>query len=186
VGDRAKVIFVTYLFFIVGGVVAADHAPALLAWVRGNGRIVAAIVAGGALLQAAWFFAVLATGALPNAGSKPIQPVMIVWAACAGLGFLWLGARWADRRVPGRPLDRAIATASDISFAIFLVHPLLLWALEWAAPALGLPDHGPLVSLVFYLIVVAIATGIGLVARRTPLSLVVTGRRWARRRGAPS
>ena len=106
----------------------------------------------------------------------PLQPIEVVWAAAVGLAFLAVGAAWSDRRVPGGFLDRTLSTASDISFGVFLVHPLVIAVLtRFAAPVLA-AMHDPWREIVLYVVVVAVAVVVAALLRRTPLSLPLTGR----------
>jgi peptidoglycan/LPS O-acetylase OafA/YrhL len=101
----------------------------------------------------------------------------MVWSLAVGLAFLAIGTIWADRRKPGGRFARAVDLASDRSFGIFLVHPLVLWFLLWIGN--GWLTHvipRPWLTLVMYLAVVAGSIAVVEVARRSPLSLGLTGR----------
>lgn len=183
-----KIVFPSYEFFIIAGAVAADHAPALLSWVRSHRRTILWIVIGGAALTIAvylgqhWFLG----QSLYSAGT-PLQPVTVIWAVCVGLGFLAYGTWWADRRTTGSRSARFVDLASDRSFGIFLSHPLVLWILLWAGDGFvedTVPK--PWLTPVTYVIVVVVAFGIADLARRTPLSLPLAGRRLVRAKKAPT
>ena len=179
-GPAEKQFFWSYPFFIIAGAVAADHAPQFLAWVRGHRAAIAWIVGGGAALTLG-VFAVQhwVLGMSPYRAGTPLQPVIMVWAVCVGLGFLAIGTWWADRRVPDSRFSRVVDRVSDRSFGIFLVHPMILWILLWVGDE-WVPDHivDPWLTLVAYLIVVALSYVIADLARRSPLSLPLAGRRW--------
>ena len=75
------------------------------------------------------------------------------------------------------------------SFGIFLVHPLVLNTLVVLGFVRMLRVHLPdlVVYAIVWPIVLAIATAFAVVASRTPVSLVLTGRpRIARRRAVPA
>jgi peptidoglycan/LPS O-acetylase OafA/YrhL len=175
-----KIVFLSYEFFIIAGAIAADHASQFLGWVRAHRRLIGVIVATGALLTVGvyllqhWAFG----QSLYSAGT-PLQPVIMVWAVCVCLGFLAIGTWWADRRTPGSPFARAVDRVSDRSFGIFLVHPLLIWILLWVGGD-WVPNTiaKPWLTLLVYLIVVLVAYVIADIARRTPLSLPLAGRRY--------
>ncbi len=180
-GNTANATFTSYLFMIVGGAVAADHADAFLALLRRRRRaIVIAVVAAGALATVVFAGQAKAGFSLGNAVTA-LQPAILVWATAIGLGFLALGARYADRRTPGGRLDRALATGSDVSFGVFLVHPLAIFlALDIGSGFFRQVLQDPLRQLVLYVVVVAASVGFSYLVRRTPLSLPLTGRPWRR------
>jgi peptidoglycan/LPS O-acetylase OafA/YrhL len=178
-GPAEKQFFWSYPFFIIAGAIGADHAREVMARVRAHRRLIAVVVAGGAALTLGviavqhWGFGM----SLYRAGT-PLQPVIMVWAACVGLGFLALGSWWADRRVPDSPFSRGVDRVSDRSFGIFLVHPMVLWVLLWVGND-WVPGHivDPWLTLVAYLVVIAVSYAIADLARRSPLSLPLAGRR---------
>ncbi|MBK0297434.1 acyltransferase, partial [Bacillus sp. S34] len=69
------------------------------------------------------------------------------------VGFLAIGARWADRRRPGSPLARFIDYGSDRSFGIFLSHPFMIWILLYGDSWLERVVPKPWLTLVTYLLV---------------------------------
>ena len=176
-----KLVFVSYEFFIIAGAVAADHAAEFLAWVRAHRGAIAVIVAAGAVFMIAVYLLQhwLLGQSLYSAGT-PLQPATMVWAVCVGLGFLAIGTWWADRRRPESRFAHAVDRISDRSFGIFLSHPLVLWILLWIGGD-WVPDHiaKPWLTPVAYVIVVLVAYLIADLARRTPLSLPLAGRRFA-------
>ena len=175
-----KLVFLSYEFFIVAGAIAADHAADFLAWVRAHRGAIGAIVAAGAVFMlGVWLFQHWVLGqSLYNAGT-PLQPAEMVWAVCVGLGFLAIGTWWADRRKPESAFARGVDRVSDRSFGIFLSHPLVLWILLWVGGD-WVPDHieKPWLTPVAYVVVVLLAYLIADIARRTPLSLPLAGRRF--------
>ena len=180
----------SYLFYVVAGIVAAAHLPALLLWTRQNGRwLVIAVIAAvtGAEAVYAWN---LSVGYPPSAASAALQPVLTP-LVLAVLGGLWVAADWARSAYPAEhAVWQVIRRGSDLSFGIFLAHMVALIVLLQPGVA-RLLDHGgmswqQLAVLRFGLVVVSTVLLVGGL-RRTPLSLPLTGRRWAgRRTGAPS
>src|SRR5262249_11731928 len=88
-----------------------------------------------------------------------------------------LGMRYSQRRGAGSRLDRGLTVASDRSFGVFLIHPLVLWLLfqgqvRWVPNLPSLP-----LTIIAYLAVVAGSLAATELLRRTPLSLLLTGRR---------
>ena len=174
--------FFSYEFFILAGAVAADHATEFLAWVRAHRPLIGWVVLGSAILTIGVFLIAAALGMVYSPLVAPLQPIMMLWGTAIGLGFLAIGTRWADRRKPNGAGTRFVTLASDRSFGIFLAHPLVIWLLLWVGDDWF--EHAvnkPWLTLVIYLLVVAGAIAITEVARRMPLSLALTGRRFGGR-----
>lgn len=180
-----KQLFFSYQFFILAGAVAADHSEFFLAWVRAHRRLIAVLViASGALTLGVWAIQTVTVGSLSGAGT-PLQPVIMVWALAVCLGFLAIGTWWADRRDPASRSAKFVDIASDRSFGIFLSHPLFIWILLWIGDDFFtrvIPT--PWITIVIYLLVIACAVGLTELARRSPLSLPLTGRPWRAKNGS--
>ncbi|MDQ1570918.1 MAG: hypothetical protein QOF79_1592 [Actinomycetota bacterium] len=180
-----KQYFFSYQFFILAGAVAADHSATFLLWVREHRPRIAVLTGIAAALTIAVYFIAVATGVPLYDAGTPLQPVMMVWALAVCLAFLAIGTWWADRRNPAGLGTRFVKVASDRSFGIFLSHPLAIWFLLWVGDDFferTIPT--PWLTLVIYLLVIASAIAITEVARRTPLSLPLTGRPWRAKRSA--
>lgn len=171
-------LFLSYVFTFTLGAVAADHRDALFAWVRSHHRAVLLIVTSGVLVFLATFGVNrLVLGYEPYHSGTPLQPMMVVWSLAVDLLLVTLGSVWADRRRPGSFWDGALKHTTDWSFGIFLIHPLLISLLlranhRWMQTAI---PH-PWLTLVLYLMVVALSLALVALIRRTPLSLPLTGR----------
>jgi hypothetical protein len=152
----------------------------LLSWVASHRRMIALIVLATAVLTIA-VFAFQAAGigySLYRAGT-PLQPVIMVWAVAVSLGFLAIGSWWAGRRRSGSFVAKAVDVASDRSFGIFLSHPLVLWLILLAGDGiLARLVPTPWLTLVAYVLVVVGAVAVTELARRSPVSLLLTGRPW--------
>ncbi|MFJ4074337.1 surface polysaccharide O-acyltransferase-like enzyme [Curtobacterium sp. PhB137] len=171
-----KQFFFSYVFFIVSGAIAADHADAFLRFIRVHRRAVLWAFAGvGALTLGVWALQVALGQSLYAAGT-PLQPIEAVWSTAVFVGFLAIGARWADRRRPGSPVARFIDYASDRSFGIFLSHPFLIWILLYGDSWLEAVVPRPWLTLVTYLLVVVLSVAVTEAFRWTPLSVPLTGR----------
>ncbi len=180
----------TYLGFVLAGGIAASHAESFLAVTRARARWIylgcaVAVTAAVAvfLLQARLL------GWAPVVASDVFQPVVAVASPVVAWTFLALGLAWQDRGSPGR---RTVRTGADASFGVYLAHPLLLQGLLALAAVTGLAARaarapGPLVTVVSMVLVVPLLYLVSAVlaeaARRTPLSLPLTGR--TRRRAVP-
>lgn len=171
-----KQFFFSYVFFIVSGAIAADHADAFLRFIRVHRRAVLWAFAGvGGLTLGVWALQVALGQSLYAAGT-PLQPIEAVWSTAVFVGFLAIGARWADRRRPGSPVARFVDYASDRSFGIFLSHPFLIWILLFGDSWLEAVVPRPWLTLVTYLLVVVLSVAVTEAFRWTPLSVPLTGR----------
>jgi peptidoglycan/LPS O-acetylase OafA/YrhL len=161
-----------YLGFVVVGGIAAEHAPALLAWTASHRRTVllstSAVIAGGL----AWFaLQTVMFGRSPSAASAVFQPVIVVESVAVAWAFLALGLTWSGRW---------FRAGADVSFGVYLSHPLLLQGLLAAGLGglvAGLP--GPVITLLALTVAVPavyLTCAVAAAAlRRTPLSLALTG-----------
>ena len=175
--SRSYELLPTYAVYVLAGCYAAVHFDRLAAFVSRHGG--ALIAAGGAgLVAAEAVYAVQLGSDPPRVAGAVLQPVMMAASFGALLILVVVCQQWAARPRLGR---RLIERASDVSFGVYLAHPLVLSVL--LMNGLGL-DGRRVPALVAALLAIAgTAMGaclISLVARRTPLSLALTGR--ARRR----
>ncbi|MCY1695521.1 acyltransferase [Curtobacterium sp. SL109] len=171
-----KQFFFSYVFFIVSGAIAADHAEGFLGFVRRRRRAIGWAFVGGAVLTLVVYVVQMALGDSPYKAGTPLQPVEVVWSTLVFLGFLAAGAAWSDRRVAGSRLARVVDYASDRSFGIFLSHPLVIWLLLYGSSPLEALVPKPWLTLVTYLLVVVLAVAVTEAFRWTPLSVPLTGR----------
>jgi peptidoglycan/LPS O-acetylase OafA/YrhL len=174
-----KEYFFSYQFFIIAGAIAADHRDAFLPWVRshrkqiGWGVLATAIATLGVIAIHVSVFGM----SLYHAGT-PLQPIEMVWSIAVALGFLAVGTYYADRRRPSSFLARALDTGSDRSFGVFLSHPLFIWLLLWVGDDwLESVVPTPWLTPVTYILVILFSLGLTELARRSPLSLPLTGRK---------
>ncbi|WIB25052.1 acyltransferase [Curtobacterium sp. MCSS17_015] len=171
-----KQFFFSYVFFIVAGAVAADHADPFLRFVREHRRAVLWAFAGtGALTLGVWWVQVGLGQSLYAAGT-PLQPVQVLWSAAVFVGFLTIGAAWADRRRAGSVVARIVDYASDRSFGIFLSHPFMIWILLYGDSWLEGVVPEPWLTLVTYVLVLVLSVAVTEVFRWSPLSVPLTGR----------
>jgi peptidoglycan/LPS O-acetylase OafA/YrhL len=181
-GEWAKQIVFTYSFFVMAGAVAADHSAQFLAWIRAHRGLIGWLVLACAVVMLGFYWIEVARGSSFYGAGTPMQPVVILWSVAIALGFLAIGTWWADRRRAGSAMARFVDLGSDRSFGIFLSHPLVLWVLLWAGDDwLERTVPTPWLTLVAYVLVIAGAVLITEVARRTPASLPLTGRRYSPR-----
>lgn len=166
----------TYAMYVLAGCYAAVHLDRIQSLVdRRPGRLLwaAALSAALALVSYAIQLPVMA----PRIADQVVQPAMIFSCIAAGIATYVIGSKWAQGP---RRHQRAIQTLSDASFGIYLAHPLVLTVL---IDYCGFGNQGqrlaPLAATVSAYVITAVgATLISLAARRTPLSLALSGRPW--------
>lgn len=214
-------LLISYVGYVVLGAVIADHLREWHHWLRRHNRVVIAVSTLGLAAGLASYFAdVEVRGLSPLAASAVLQPAVTIEAIALIIGLFAFGAWWAPwatprtadgavetnsgavaSTTPDEPLSarrvkqrRFVATASDASFGIYLVHPLLLQGALLSANEVGWlyaarNGSGPLVVVLVIFVVVPVlwlaSWGLTAVFRGTPLSLALTGRP-ARRSANPA
>jgi poly(3-hydroxybutyrate) depolymerase/peptidoglycan/LPS O-acetylase OafA/YrhL len=171
----------SYTLYVIGGAIAAWHFDQLAAFTRRHLRAAALVAVAGLCAGIGTYCVQLMLGETPNAASGVFQPVLVVESLAYGWGLLALGFRWTDRGAPGR---RLAAAGADCSFGIYLAHPLVLQALLLAGTHTGAlnavrraPEVLELLALLACVpVVYAISWCLAFALRRTPLSLILTGR----------
>ncbi len=167
----------SYVFYLVLGGVAALHADRVQAWVLGHPAVVlGALVLTGAAAEG-WYLRSVRSGSSPVLASDVFQPVMVPWCVAAMTALFALGVGWAARRGTGLG-SRVVEIGSDRSFGVFLVHPMVLWALT-LGPSAWLSTHvSALCSTVITIAATIVASLLVVeVLRRSPLSMALTGKR---------
>lgn len=192
-GDWAE----TYVLYIAAGAIAGWHFDKLCAFTRRYlgtwPRVAAVAVLGVAAGIAVYLIQTEVFGATPNSASAVFQPVEIFETLAFAMAMLAGGLLWSDRGAPGRKLA---AAGADCSFGIYLAHPLILQGLLLVLGSSYLGADGGLLGtlhrlkhssievlvilLIFVPVIYAIAWAVSYVARRTPLSLMLTGREYQR------
>jgi len=113
------------LYFVMGGL-AALHWSHIREWLFTHGRLVGWIVVSGAgIMLSAFGLQWQLTHNLTLADAV-LQPAMVPWSVAIIVGLGWLGVQYEEARIrrPGRwPL---VALIADLSFGIYLFHPMLL------------------------------------------------------------
>lgn len=177
---KAYVLLPTYLFWVVLGMLAAQHLDRAQTWVVERSR---AVLAAGVLAVAAsvaWYAYRLSQGtpSVDTAASAVLQPVMVLDSLGVIAVLLVVSLHWGAVRPEHPRAAKVLAWCSSASFGVYLVHAFVLDRVL----ALGL--HGPEPTLVpqpyasVLAWVLTLAGSVALVAvfRRTPLSLPLTGR----------
>ena len=176
----------SYALYVIGGGIAAWHFDRLAAFTRRHLRAAGLVAAAGLCAGIGTYCVELMLGQTPNAASGVFQPVLVVETLAYGWGLLAAGLWWTDTGAPGR---RLAAAGADCSFGIYLAHPLVLQGLLLAGQHTGTlaavrraPEVLELLALLACVpVVYVISWCLAFVLRRTPLSLILTGRSQVRR-----
>jgi poly(3-hydroxybutyrate) depolymerase/peptidoglycan/LPS O-acetylase OafA/YrhL len=182
----------SYVLYVVGGAIVGWHFEQICAFTRRHYRPRNVALAAGLGVAAglgAYFVQIYAGGATPGTASAVFQPVVVVEALTFGWALLASGLLWSDR---GARHKKFFAAGSASSFGIYLGHPLVLQGVLFAASASGFlaavrgaPAALEVLALLglFVPVVYGASWLIASAARRTPFSLVLTGREWRGRAG---
>ena len=176
----------SYAAYIVAGALAGWHFGQVRDFTARHASAASIGLAVGVGLAAGlgMYFAEIARGASPGAASAVFQPVVVVEALAFGWALLAGGLLWTKRGAPHR---KFFAAGSVSSFGIYLAHPLVLQGLLSVASVTGVlavVRHAPsgLEVLALLGVMVPLVYGaswiIASAARRTPLSLMLTGREY--------
>ena len=170
---RAYELLPTYAVYVLIGAYAAVHLDRIERVVVERRRSLLAVAAGAAVLAEMAFWAQVG-GRDPRPAAAVLQPAMVLTSIAALIVLYVAGTSWAER---GRPGAGLVDRASDLSFAVYLAHPLVLEVLL----RLGLGNGGQRVPALLATGLAAVgaaagATVIGVVARRSRWSLALTGR----------
>lgn len=163
-----------YQFFVLAGCVAAMHFEAFQAFFKKWRWHLIAV--GVVVLIATWLYYLYVV----DQGEDLFRATNVfmlhnMWAFIAIIVMLYgLGTVWQERRSPGSIADRFMRTASDRSFGIYLAHVLALYALLPQVDAENI--HALPRVILAYLATVVLTVFIVETLRRSPISLITTGR----------
>ncbi len=164
-----------YQFFVLAGIVAALHFEAAHAFTVKWRTVIFTV---GPIVLAAtlvYFAHKVDVGEEMFRATNVFMPHN-AFAYVATIAMLYgLGSMWNERRRPGSRADTLLRTAADRSFGIYLAHALALRELQ---PTIDDHRSDPtwLVVLIGYIATVALTVFIVEVLRRSPISLMTTGR----------
>ncbi|MGD0698553.1 MAG: acyltransferase [Trebonia sp.] len=189
----------SYLLYVVAGAIAGWHFEQICAFTRRHlgtvGRIALAAAVGVAAGIGTYLTEIYGFGATPANASAVFQPIVAGEALAFGWALLGAGLLWSDRGAPHR---KFCAAGSASSFGIYLAHPLVLQGLIAVTSAGFLGANGGLLGAVRRApdgleviallgvavpVIYAVAWLIASAARRTPLSLMLTGRGYSAGKG---
>jgi peptidoglycan/LPS O-acetylase OafA/YrhL len=170
---RAYELLPSYSLYVLAGCYAAVHLHTLDAFARRNARALLLVAAGASVAALLCYASQLGTRP-PRIAADVLQPGTVFTCVAAVIG-LWLAGSWWVHR--GRPFARSFDTASDVSFGVYLAHPLVLQLLLLYVIVPGRTRLAPTVVTLLAALGTAVgAAVISLAARRTPLSLALSGR----------
>jgi poly(3-hydroxybutyrate) depolymerase/surface polysaccharide O-acyltransferase-like enzyme len=194
----------TYVLYVVAGALAGWHFEQLCAFtrrhLRSGWRVALVAAAGVAAGIGVYLIETEVFGATPGNASAVFQPVVIFEALAFGWALLGAGLLWSASvsRDGGAPLRRFCAAGSASSFGIYLAHPLVLQVLLLVVGSHYFGAHGGLTGWLHRLphssfevlillfiavpLIYACAWVISSAVRRTPVSLLLTGREWKPKR----
>jgi len=164
----------TYGIYVLIGCYSALHREWLERMVARSSR---RLLAAGAVAVGVALVVLVAqlSGNAPRQAGAVLQPVMALPSLAAGTALYIVGRRWVSGR---HGSTNAVRAASDISFGVYLAHPMVLALL--VDHGLGNGAHravpAPLATALAALGCGVGAVGLSWVARRTPLSMLLTGR----------
>lgn len=182
--SRAYELLPTYSIYVLAGAYAAAHHEKIQSYLATHTRRLL-VVAGAATVVALSVYALQLGWMAPRGGANSVtQPAMVASCVAAVLALSVVARRWVGAEMPWR---RAVIIGSEISFGVYLAHPLVLSLLLNHGLGNGrqvMPSPVATVLALFGAIVGASA--LSLAARRTPLALLLIGRPWVRRAGRPA
>jgi peptidoglycan/LPS O-acetylase OafA/YrhL len=163
----------TYSMYVLAGCYAAVHLAKIQDFVDRHQRSLLIIAAAGAAGAVAAYAAQLPSMA-PRSAASVMQPATTLSCVAALICTFIVGSRWAGGL---RRHSATVATLSDVSFGVYLSHPLVLQLLADH----GLGNNGQkvtplLATAVGWLVAVGGGIAVSMIARRTPLSVALTGR----------
>ncbi|WP_299573573.1 acyltransferase [uncultured Williamsia sp.] len=164
-----------YQFFILSGAIAAMHFEAFQAFAR---RRRAQVFAVGLVVVAATlgYFLWLVHHGEEMFRATNVFMLHNTFAYAAIIAMLYcVGTLWQERRTAGSVAARFMRTAADRSFGIYLAHAIALDVVQRYI-VVDLRTNSAVVIVVDYLATVAMTILIVEALRRSPLSLVATGR----------
>lgn len=166
----------TYIMYVLVGCYAAVHLDRLQQVVDTRRRLLLQVAAAAGLGALVVYAAQLPFMA-PRSANNVLQPGMALSCLAAIIVVYVIGSRWAEGR---RRRQALVETLSDASFGVYLSHPLVLQLLlDFGGFANGHQVMPSILCTVLAFVISATGgTAISLAFRRTPLSLLVTGRPW--------
>jgi len=170
---RAYELLPTYAVYVLIGCYAAVHLDRVDRVMTERRRTMLWIAALAALVAEVVFW-VQVGGRDPRVAAAVLQPAMALTSIAALIGLYLAGTAWTAR---GRPGAALMTRASDLSFAVYLAHPLVLELLLVTGLGNGVQKLPAVLATVLAMVGTAVgASLIAVVARESVWSLPLTGR----------
>lgn len=174
---------IPYQLLIVLGALAADHRHRLGRALRGHGELIGWLFVGtGMLAIGTYVHRVLFSGAPINDPGSPFELTLLPFILVAVVSVYAMALHWSTYHREGTPMTaKVVSYASNRSFAVFLVHVLVLTALlypkaddgqQWIVAAIPQPFG----TLTVYLVTLTVSLAAVEALRRLPGSVYLTGR----------
>jgi peptidoglycan/LPS O-acetylase OafA/YrhL len=183
---HARIWLPSYQLFVVAGIVAALNFEEVSGWVRRQRRLVGGLVLGaGGYGVVSYLFDLRVLRMGPLTASAVFQPAVVAESMAFIAGLYALGLGVADRAGPR--IRRHLETSSDLSFGIYLAHPLVLQGVLAMAGSTLLSSLPSGLALLVVLLAIApgiyvVTAGVIALSRRSPVSLALAGRPASTRR----
>lgn len=181
VGDE----FWTYTGYFVLGGVGALYWPQVREWLATHMRTVLWWSLATALLMLGEFFAQTYIGHNMTMADSVIQPAMVPWAMMCIILLAAIGVRYEKARMVNPKHWQLVKFIADVSFGIYLVHPMLLQYWTDLLAKFGLYHFSFLLDAFTVVLLVAASGALMILIGKTPFSPWLIGRA-ARRRPAPA
>lgn len=167
--------FLPYFFYTLAGAITALHLEAFRrVVVRQRWTILAATAA--IIAATVVYFLHLTDTVAPSAASNVFEPYTMFMFVAIVLSLYAAGTFWSERRTEGSFWDTLLNKASDRSFGIFLVHAFALQEIAPTIQRFRFQVYAPWVSLLAFVLTVAVTVVTVEMLRRGPISLLSTGR----------
>ncbi|MFT4042659.1 MAG: acyltransferase [Gordonia sp. (in: high G+C Gram-positive bacteria)] len=174
--------FVPYQFFILYGAVAAVHRESIADWLSGKRWwLLGSLLATTALALGSYLYSVLVAGKPAHDSNSAFHPTLIPFVIVAMTCQYAAAVHWAARWREHTPrFARAVQYASNRSFAVFLVHVLIIFFIlmpsSGTRPWILATVPQPWATTIVYLGTLAGSLLMAEVLRRLPGALYFTGR----------
>jgi peptidoglycan/LPS O-acetylase OafA/YrhL len=161
-----------YQFWLIAGAIAGLHLERWHDWAMAHrGWILGSLPVSVGLLLWAYWAQVPTRGGL--GASNPLQPIMIPYSISM-IGVLYLSAVWMMSRRAG--VQRAFGYVAQLSFGIYLVHPMVLDMVLALFRRTGLMRPSAWVAAIAVVATVTISIAVCAGLHRTALSQQLMGR----------
>ncbi len=166
----------TYTVYFVMGGIGALHWQPIRAWLSTHFRTVLTWTAVAAGIMLAEFFLQTYLGHNMAMGDAVLQPAMVPWSMMIIVLLSAIGVRYEARRQVKPHYGQLIKRIADLSFGIYLVHPMILEWWAWLLSKFYLYNPSYILDVITIALLVTLSmVAMGLIAR-TRISPWLIGR----------